>query len=106
MRDRLIVPPGFVQKLAELIADCVIVGLVSQSSLVLGERFRGLSLRVGKLAQVVARGEDGATAIPVDQVEYRAGEPGPLLLLPRGGYRVRVVDAAGNVVHEGTVRAE
>jgi hypothetical protein len=58
------------------------------------------------LAQAVARGEDGATAIPVDQVEYRAGEPSPLLLLPRGAYRVRVVDAAGNVVHEGTVRAE
>jgi hypothetical protein len=58
------------------------------------------------LAQAVVRGEDAATAIPVDQVEYRAGEPGPLLLLPRGAYRVRVVNAAGKVVHEGTVTAE
>jgi hypothetical protein len=58
------------------------------------------------LAQAVARGEDEAMAIPVDQVEYRAGEPGPLLLLPRGAYRVRVVDAAGKVVHEGAVTVE
>ena len=58
------------------------------------------------LAQAVARGEDEATAIPVDQVEYRAGEPGPLLLLPRGEYRVRVVDAASKVVHEGAVTVE
>jgi hypothetical protein len=58
------------------------------------------------LAQAVVRGEDEATAIPVDQVEYRAGEPGPLLLLPRGAYRVRVVDAAGKVVREGAVTVE
>jgi hypothetical protein len=58
------------------------------------------------LVQAVARGEDEATAIPVDQVEYRAGESRPLLLLPRGAYRVRVVDAAGLMVHERELKVE
>jgi hypothetical protein len=52
------------------------------------------------LVQAFAKGEDSATAVPVDQVEYASGEAGPVLLLPKGSYVVRVVDAAGKVVHE------
>jgi hypothetical protein len=58
------------------------------------------------LAQALAKGEDAATAVPVDQVEYGAGEMGPLLLLPKGAYTVRVVDAAGKVVHEREAKVE
>jgi hypothetical protein len=58
------------------------------------------------LVQAFAKGEDAAVAIPVDQVEYGPGKPSPPLLLPKGAYRVRVVDAEGKTVHEGQAKVE
>jgi hypothetical protein len=57
------------------------------------------------LVQAFVKGED-AEAIAVDQVEYGPGKPGPMLLLPKGIYTVRVVDAAGKAVHEGQAKVE
>ncbi|HEY1380541.1 MAG TPA: hypothetical protein VGF55_27315 [Gemmataceae bacterium] len=52
------------------------------------------------LVQAFRKGEDVNVAIPVDQVEYAAADPAPVLMLPAGEHVVRVVDAAGKVVYE------
>jgi hypothetical protein len=54
------------------------------------------------LAQAFYAKEDAGKAVPADQVEYRAGEPGPVLWLPAGEFRVRVVDDAGKTLAEYT----
>ena len=55
------------------------------------------------LAQAFRKGEDAKVAVPVDQVEYAAADPAPVLVLPQGEYAVRVVDAGGKVVYETAV---
>ncbi len=57
-------------------------------------------LREGKglrLVQVFLTGEPG-TAVPVDQILLREGEPMPALMLPAGSFWSRAIDAAGAVV--------
>lgn len=44
------------------------------------------------------------TAIPIDQILLRAGEPTPVLMLPAGAFRVRAIDAAGAT--KGPVKVE
>ena len=56
--------------------------------------------------QVLVKGEEVAVAVPVDQLEYGAADPAPVLLLPKGEYVVRVVDAAAKVVHTGAAKVE
>ena len=38
--------------------------------------------------------------MPVEQIEYRAAEGGPILWLPAGEFLVRVLDAAGRTVQQ------
>jgi hypothetical protein len=57
------------------------------------------------LVQAFRKGEDAKLAVPVDQVEYAASDPAPVLMLPAGEYAVRVVDAAGKVVSEAALTA-
>jgi hypothetical protein len=54
------------------------------------------------LAQAFYSAEDGKTAVPVDQIEYRPGEPVPCLWLPKGEFHVRILDETGKSVHEFT----
>ncbi len=56
------------------------------------------------LAQAFYAAEDSSKAAPVDQIEYRAGEPVPCLWLPAGEFHVRILDEAGKTVHEFTVK--
>ncbi len=54
------------------------------------------------LAQAFYPAEKDKDAIPVDQIEYRSGEPVPCLWLPKGEFRVRILDEAGKTVCEFT----
>ncbi len=58
------------------------------------------------LVQAFAKGEDASVAVPVDQVEYGPAQPRPHLLLPKGAYTVRVVDASGKSKHEVRVKVD
>lgn len=58
------------------------------------------------LAQAFAKGEHMETAIPVDQVEYGPAERDLMFLLPKSLYKLRVVDAAGLMVHERELKVE
>jgi hypothetical protein len=58
------------------------------------------------LAQAFLKGEDAKAAVPMDQVEYAAGEPLPVLMLPKGEYAVRVVGADEKVKHEAALTVE
>ncbi len=52
------------------------------------------------LAQAFAAREEGAETVPVDQMEYGADEPIPTLWLPKGNFRIRIVDGAGKALQE------
>ena len=63
-------------------------------------------LRVGKglrLVQAFPEGEPDA-AVPADQILVREGEPWPVLMLPPGVFRVRTLDAQGQLA--GPVRVQ
>jgi hypothetical protein len=47
--------------------------------------------------------EDAEQAIPADQIAYGTDDPKPVLMLPPGSFRTRVVDADGKLVFEDTV---
>jgi hypothetical protein len=52
------------------------------------------------LAQAFYAQEQGAEAVPVDQLEYGADEPVPTLWLPSGEFRIRIIDESGKTLHE------
>lgn len=52
------------------------------------------------LAQTFYAAEQGPEAVPVDQMEFAAGEPLPTLWLPSGEFRVRIIDESGETLLE------
>jgi hypothetical protein len=52
-------------------------------------------------AFVESEGED---AIPMDQVIMQDAKDSPVLILSKGGYRIRALDAGGRVIFTGSVR--
>ncbi len=52
------------------------------------------------LAQAFYENENDADAIPIDQMAYGPDEPIPTLWIPKGQFRVRIVDTSGKTVHE------
>ena len=58
------------------------------------------------LLRAARRPEDATVAVPMDQLEYGPADPAPVFWLPKGEYAVRVVDAAGKVVHTGAAAVE
>ncbi len=47
---------------------------------------------------------EGKEAVPMDQVIVRAGQPAPVLLLPKGKYRIESQDDQGNIKSLGNIK--
>jgi hypothetical protein len=49
---------------------------------------------------------EGKEAVPMDQVIVRAGQPAPVLLLPKGKYRIESQDDQGNIKSLGNIEVK